>query len=166
MNSADSAFAYHRSTAVGASPVGQVVALYDTIVRDLHRATGGMEAGDVEKRVAAVNHALLVIGELQGVLDFERGGEAARNLENYYKVIRGLILQGSMQGSRQILEEVIAMVVRVRAAWSQIEQQVPHSSTGFERSAVPSEDPNPVAAQNHPGTSDGSWKSTSGGWRA
>ena len=43
MNEHDSAFAYHQNTAIGASPVGQVVALYDTILRDLHRASAAVE---------------------------------------------------------------------------------------------------------------------------
>ena len=74
----DSARAYRQATAFGASPVGQVVALYDALLRDLHKATTAIAAGHVESRVAAANHALTIIGELQGVLDFEHGGEPAR----------------------------------------------------------------------------------------
>ena len=70
MSKRDSASAYHQTSAVGASSLGQVVALYDIILRDLHRAIAAMEAGQVEKRISAANHALTTIGELQGVLDF------------------------------------------------------------------------------------------------
>ncbi|HUN60843.1 MAG TPA: flagellar export chaperone FliS [Candidatus Sulfotelmatobacter sp.] len=125
MNAKDTALAYHHSAAIGASRVGQVVALYDTIVRDLHRAVQAVAAGDVEKRVAAVNHALLVISELQGVLDFERGGEPARNLENFYKVARGLILKGSLTCSQETFREAVSMITRVRAAWAKIDGTVP-----------------------------------------
>jgi flagellin-specific chaperone FliS len=48
--------------------VGQVVALYDIIVRDLRRAVEAIDAKQIEARVNASNHALMVIGELQGVL--------------------------------------------------------------------------------------------------
>jgi flagellar protein FliS len=143
-----------------------VVVLYDTLVRDLHRAIAAMDEDGVEKRVAAVNHALLVIGELQGVLDFEHGGEPARNLESYYKVIRGLILQGSMHGSRQALEEVIAMVARVRAAWSQIEQHIPTGKPSPLHSGVSNAEPKQVTTHDCSGTSEASSESTGGGWRA
>ena len=69
MSPNDSAFAYHQSTAFGAAALGQVIALYDTILRDFHRAMAAIGAGQIEKRVNALNHALIVVGELQGVLD-------------------------------------------------------------------------------------------------
>jgi flagellar secretion chaperone FliS len=124
MSTRDSASAYQQSTALGASAVGQVVALYDTILRDFHRAIAAVEAGQIEHRVNAGNHALTVIGELQGVLDFERGGEAARRLQSFYKVTRAMTLEASVQSSREKFQELIAMFARLRAAWSKIERTV------------------------------------------
>ena len=123
----DSASAYHQSTAVGASAVGQVVALYDTILRDFHRAIAAVEAGQIEQRVNAGNHALMVIGELQGVLDFERGGEAARRLQSFYKITRAMTLEASVHGSREKFQELISMFARLRAAWSKIERTMEFS---------------------------------------
>jgi flagellin-specific chaperone FliS len=88
MTSDDSAFAYYQSTAFGASALGQVIALYHTILRDFHRAMAAIGARQIGKRVNAFNHALLVIGELHGVLDYERGGQATRNLSDFYAVAR------------------------------------------------------------------------------
>ena len=127
MSTNDSAFAYQHYTAVGASPVGQVVALYDVILRDFRRAIAAVAAGQIEKRVEAVNHALVVIGELQGVLDFKRGGEPARNLDIFYKVARSMVTRASILNSQEAFEELVAMFTRVRAAWSQIERAVPCS---------------------------------------
>jgi len=124
MKSSESASAYRQSTAFGATAVGQVVALYDTILRDLHRAMDAVEAKRIEERVNSSNHALLVIGELQSVLDFQRGGEAAQNLNGFYNVTRGMVLQASMGSSREKFQEVIAMFARLRAAWSQVERTV------------------------------------------
>jgi flagellar secretion chaperone FliS len=124
MSTHDSASAYHQATAVGASAVGQVVALYDTILRDFHRAIASIESEQIEQRVNAGNHALMVIGELQGVLDFERGGEAARRLQSFYKVTRAMTLEASVRSSREKFLELIAMFARLRAAWSKIERTV------------------------------------------
>jgi len=149
MNTYDSAFAYRQSTALGASPVGQIIALYDTILRDLHRATDSLAGGQVEQRVAAVNHALLVIGELQGVLDFERGGEPARNLGTFYKVARNLILQASMKGSAETLRDVISMVMRIRAAWAQIEHLTETAGTS-ERAGVSTAEQHRTVLRHNP----------------
>lgn len=165
MSTCDSAFAYRQSTAFGATPVGQIVALYDVILRDLYRAASALLAGHVEQRVTAVNHALLVIGELQGVLDFERGGDAARNLENFYKVTRKMISDASMHSSAEMLQQAIGMVTRVRAAWGKIEHVVP--GTGDSTRVQPSTAPQAACVpQNVPTVPDGFDTSNHRGWRA
>src|SRR5208283_4689994 len=117
------------------------VALYDTILRDLHRGIAAIEAGQIEKRVNATNHALTVIGELQGVLDFERGGEAARNLSNFYSVTRSMILEASMTSSREKFKELTAMFTRLRAAWSQVERTLAPSSESTQEYRISSKAP-------------------------
>jgi flagellar biosynthetic protein FliS len=124
MKSRDSASAYHRSTAFGATAVGQVIALYDTILRDLHQSIEAIDEKKIEKRVNASNHALIVIGELQGVLDFARGGAAARNLNSFYNVTRAMVTQASVRSSRETFQELIFMFVRIRSAWSQVERTI------------------------------------------
>jgi flagellar protein FliS len=120
----DSATAYFQSTAVGASAVGQVVALYDTILRDLRRATEAIAANQVEKRIDASNHAIMVIGELQGVLDFGRGGEVARNLSSFYSVMRAIISAAAAHGSLEKFNDIIPMVAQLRAAWCEVERTI------------------------------------------
>jgi flagellar secretion chaperone FliS len=124
MGTQDSATAYFQSTAVGASAVGQVVALYDTILRDLRRATEAIGSDQVEKRIDSSNHAIMVIGELQGVLDFERGGEVARNLSSFYSVVRAMISQAATHSSLQKFNEIIPMVAQLRAAWCEVARTV------------------------------------------
>jgi len=162
MSTLDSAFAYHHSTAVGASAVGQVVALYDTILRDFHRAIAAIEREQIEQRVNAGNHALMVIGELQGVLDFERGGEAARRLQSFYKVTRAMTLEASVRSSRDKFLELISMFARLRAAWSTIERTVEFSEP-TERLRIRS-GPESTFSQSEPsGENSGE---TSGRWSA
>jgi flagellar protein FliS len=101
-----------------------VVALYDTILRDLRRATEAIGTNEVEKRIDSSNHAIMVIGELQGVLDFERGGEVARNLSSFYSVMRAMVSVAATHSSLQKFNEIIAMVAQLRAAWCEVERAV------------------------------------------
>lgn len=164
MNRRDSASAYHQGTAFGASPVGQVIALYDMILHDLRRALSAVDAGQVVQRVNAANHALIVIGELQSVLDFERGGDAARNLDSFYRVSRALLTQASVTSSRERFAELISMFARLRAAWSRVE----HSVAPSEPSELPRMFPKPQSAfpQNAPLPSESLENVPSGGWKA
>jgi flagellar protein FliS len=123
--SSDPTLSYRQASACGATPIGQIVSLYDTILRDFGRALAALQTGDVENRVVELNHALLVIGHLQSVLDFERGGEAARQFEQFYAVTRGMIVQANIRATPEALEELINLYSGLRQAWYQAEQQLP-----------------------------------------
>ena len=164
MNARDTASAYFRSTASGATAVGQVVALYDIIVRDLRRAVEAIGAKQIEARVNAANHALMVVGELQGVLDFERGGETARNLKRFYTVARALITEASIHSSCEKFQELISMFARLRSAWSQVERTVAPSDP-TERLRISSKT-QPAFSQNAAATLENSDGPLSEGWRA
>jgi len=124
MNILDTAFAYQQSTASAASSIGQVVALYDRILRDLRGAIAAIGTGQIENRVNSLNHALTIIGELQGVLDFQRRGEAARNLDSFYTVTRAMVNEAGVTSSVELLQELVSMFARLRAAWAHVERTV------------------------------------------
>jgi flagellar secretion chaperone FliS len=117
--------AYHQISARGATPVGQVVTLYDTILRDLHRARAAFEAGDIETRVFELNHALTVIGHLQSTLDRERGGEASKQLDHFYRIVRPMILELNTAPSREGLQRLIDLFAPLRQAWDEASQKIP-----------------------------------------
>ena len=100
MNNQHAFSQYRQASVVGTSALGQVVALYQAILRDFHSAIAALERGDIEERVAAVNHALVVLTELQGVLDFEKGGEPAKKLSSFYNVMRAEIFKVCVAPSR------------------------------------------------------------------
>jgi flagellin-specific chaperone FliS len=83
------------------------------------------ERGEIERRVGKINHALLVIAELQGVLDFEKGGAAAKQFGAFYKVSRTEILKVSVSPSREGFQRLIDLFLPVYKAWEQISRQLP-----------------------------------------
>jgi flagellar protein FliS len=121
--SSDPTLSYRQASARGATPIGQVIALYDTILRDFVRALAAVQAGDVETRVFELNHALLVIAHLQSVLNYERGGEAAKQFERFYAVTRGMIVETNIRATPESMEELINLYGGLREAWYQAEQK-------------------------------------------
>lgn len=75
-----------------------------------------MEANDHQARIFELNHAIIVLGELQNVLDFERGGEAARRLKSFYEAARTMILEVCVAPSEQGLKRLIEIFLPVRQA--------------------------------------------------
>jgi len=113
---------YLSAAAEGNSPVGLVVLLYDRLVADLARAIAAMEQGDVERRVAEINHAFLILGQLEGSLDSTRAATAAKTQALFYQVARNRILEAHIKSSRRMLEEQIVLFSDVRAAWEQVDR--------------------------------------------
>lgn len=110
---------YLRAAVAGASPVGLVVLLYERLITDLTRAVAAMEKRDMEARTAEINHAFLILAQLEGSLDSSQAPEAARTQALFYSVARAKILEAHLKSSRQMLEEQIVLLHDVQAAWEQ-----------------------------------------------
>ena len=118
------ALEYRKRAVEGASPVGLVVLLYGGAVTALMRAISAVEANNIEKRVHELNKVLAILAELQGTLDFEKGGAVAVQLEKYYIVLRAQVLEASIKNSKSILEDLVKNVSGVKEAWQQVEREV------------------------------------------
>lgn len=115
---------YRQVSATGANPAGLIVKLYDAILEDFRRAVDAIAANDIKERVARLNHALLIIAELDSVLDFDRGGAVAQHLRGFYRVMRGLIVEANVRSSRERIERLISLFMPLRKAWQQVEEDV------------------------------------------
>lgn len=98
-----------------------VICLYEQAIEDLRRAVIALEKGDIEARTRGINHALMVIAQLQGSLDMERGGEVSRNLERFYNVVRSSLIEAQLKQSARILKQQISQLVMIHGAWLEVE---------------------------------------------
>ena len=103
MKSPNAALAYREASSLGASPVGVIVLLYDRLARDIHAAIAAMKSNEVEARSSHINHALLILQQLQGSLDFAAGGAAARQLDIFYSHVRGKLLEAQIRQSPELM---------------------------------------------------------------
>ena len=118
--------AYRVGAAQGASPIGLVIQLYEQMIQDMFRAVQALEQNDPERRTREINHAITVLGWLQGTLDMQRGGVVARNLLRFYTSVRARLVEAHSSASQQILQEQIACLLQVREAWTEVEREASH----------------------------------------
>jgi flagellar secretion chaperone FliS len=118
-------FSYREAAVQGASPVRLVILLYEQAIQDVRHAVAALAKGDIEERTRQINHAILVLGHLQGSLDKNRGGQIAANLERFYALVRGGLLAAQCEQSEALLEQQIALLMRVRGAWCEVERAEP-----------------------------------------
>ncbi|MGD0570046.1 MAG: flagellar export chaperone FliS [Candidatus Sulfotelmatobacter sp.] len=142
---------YREAAVRGASPVQLVICLYEQAIEDLRRAILAQENGAIEVRTRQINHALMVLGQLQGTLDKQRGGEVALNLERFYVVVRAALIEAQLKQSTRILEQQISQLAIVHEAWLEVERA---TAAGKPQSAEPTQ-PQPEASS--PETRSSKW---------
>lgn len=114
----------YRESEIGAdNPVHLVLLLYDQLLRDLQRALDAMAKQDIQQRCRELDHALAVVGQLQGTINAESGGEVAQTLDQFYSVVRRNLLLAASQESRDLLERQRKQILAVREAWLEVERQ-------------------------------------------
>ena len=121
---------YRRSALSGASPIGLTIALYDTLSGNFRRAASAIRGGDIEKRCSELNHALLVLGQLESMVQHQSGEELAGNLAMFYAYLRCKMMEASIQQSAVLLESQMDLILQVRTAWQQRDAALPSSSGG------------------------------------
>ena len=122
MKKSQTELTYLRAAAQNSTSVGLVIILYDLLVHDLEQAIAAFAEQDVERRTAEIKHSFLVLQQLEGSLDRQNGGEAAKHLGSFYSVLRSKILEAHIKASPEILRKQIELVLDVRQTWQQVDK--------------------------------------------
>lgn len=130
----DARYSYREAGARGASPARLVICLYEQAIEDLRRAVIAMDKGQIEVRTKQINHALMVVAQLEGSLDMARGGEVAINLARFYAMVRRGLTEAQMKQSSKILQDQISQLVVVHEAWLEVERAT--EGTGYRESTA------------------------------
>jgi flagellar protein FliS len=150
------ALTYRQVSVQGATQVGLVVMLYDGAIAAIQGAMAAIDAKDIEKKCAHLGRLDGIVAQLEGTLDFERGGKVAQTLKLFYTHARGQSLKANIENSREILSALAQQFATVREAWQEVDRSTspvlsPTSSptvssapkTGFRPSPAESSDETP-----------------------
>jgi flagellar secretion chaperone FliS len=109
---------YGRVANSETNPIQQIVMLYDGAIKFLRLTATDIEEGDLHAKAEHSNRALDIIGYLQSILDFERGGEVAVTLDNLYTSITLKIIRASAALDVAEMRHAAALLLPVRDAWA------------------------------------------------
>ena len=130
-NTLEAKLAYRENAVRGATPIELVVILFDAAIDDMRRAASAIQTSDIEERATAIRHAMLVLQQLQGTLDFEKGGQVAKQFEQFYNLIRAKLLESQLRNSPELMQQQIRFMSEVRDCWMHAEKQLqPKPSPG------------------------------------
>jgi flagellar protein FliS len=108
---------YQQQSVAGMNGVELIVALYDGMIRFLHRAIQAIDNNDIAERRIAIKRTLDILMHLQSRLRMDIGGSSAKALSEFYAAIFALCIEGSRLASADRLREAIACIRDVREAW-------------------------------------------------
>ncbi|MDR2864206.1 MAG: flagellar export chaperone FliS [Spirochaetaceae bacterium] len=123
------ALAAYRQTKIKTAGQGQlVIMLYDGAVKNLDfaiellalSADKKRDPGGIEKISKAVIKAQEIVTELMVSLDFERGGEIAKNLFALYTWFNKELLEANISRDGKRISAVRTMIGDLRGAWTEI----------------------------------------------
>lgn len=99
-----------------------IVMLYDEAIKQLDMAVQALDTRS--KKLDAIHNAIAkaqnVITELMVSLDFDKGGEVAKNLFNLYMFFNRQLMEGNVRKDAEPLKIVRNFMAQIRESWVQI----------------------------------------------
>lgn len=119
----------YKQMAVKTANRGQLlIMLYEAAIQNVKKASLAIDKKDIAAKGLAIGKAHDIINELSITLDFEVGGDIARNLERLYNYMTELLVKANLESSRQHLETVQKLMETLLSGWKEAVNQVNQSS--------------------------------------
>jgi len=116
---------YLEQKTLSASPLELVAMLYSKTIAELREARRQLAARDIQLRSKAISKACDAIGELDGVLNMEAGGELAQRLRSLYRYCLVRLLDANLHQADEPLAEVLGLVATLSEGWQSIAKSNP-----------------------------------------
>jgi flagellar protein FliS len=115
----------YKQTAVKTANRGQILLmLYEGAIKNVKMATLAIERKDIPAKGMYIGKAHDIINELTATLDFEVGGEIARNLERLYNFIVEQLVKANLENSMEPLAAVQKVLETLLEGWRGAVEQV------------------------------------------
>jgi len=111
---------YQKTNVKTAGKMDLVILCYEKAIQFLVQARNAYEDGQFEKKTNALKKAMDIIEELNCSLDFEKGGQIAKNLDAIYNYLQRRLLEGDVNKDLTAFDEAIRIMGELKEAWESI----------------------------------------------
>ena len=115
-----------------ASSVELIQMLFDGLIESMSAAKGHIQHNNISEKSKAIARASRIVLGLQGALDFEKGGELAKNLDELYNYITRRLLYVNARNDLAALDEIHGLMTEIRSAWETVPALIPRTTPGRE----------------------------------
>lgn len=115
----------YKQTSIKTANRGQIlIMLYEAAIQNVKKASVAIDKKDLAGKGQAIGKAHDIINELINTLDFEVGGDIARDLERLYNFMTEQLLQANMNNTKEPLVAVQKNLETLLQAWRVAVDQV------------------------------------------
>lgn len=115
----------YKNTAIKTANRGQLlIMLYEAAIKNVKKATLALEEKNHAQKGTAIGKAHDIINELSNTLDFEVGGDIARNLERLYNFMTEQLVKANIENNKEPLIAVQKLLETLLSAWREAVDQV------------------------------------------
>ncbi len=111
---------YQKTAIETAEPLQLIILCYDAAIRDLNEARDLHEQHQMDEAYRKIRHAQDIITELLVGLDYERGGDIARNLNRLYNFILRQLIGINSREDTKIYGPLLNILTELKSAWEGI----------------------------------------------
>jgi flagellar protein FliS len=108
----------YKQTAVKTANRGQIVImLYEAAIQNVKKAAVAIDQKDIPAKGVAIGKAHDIINELLNTLDFEVGGNIAKDLERLYNFMTEQLVKANLEISKEPLQTVQKLLETLLDGW-------------------------------------------------
>ncbi len=120
--------AYRSVSAHGAvadaDPHALALTVMDATLARLSAARTCIEHKEIRRKAGLLHSAVILIAELRGSLDLQKGGALAQNLSDLYEYMTRRLIAANLNNDTSAVAEVLGLLGEIRGAWLAIGPQV------------------------------------------
>lgn len=108
----------YKQTAVKTANRGQIlIMLYEAAIQNVKKATLALDKRDLAAKGTAIGKTHDILNELLNTLDFNIGGEIARNLERLYNFMTEQLVKANAENSKEPLQHIQRLLENLLEGW-------------------------------------------------
>lgn len=100
-----------------ADAVQLIQMLFNGLMDALADTEGHISRNDIAGKNQSISRATKIIIGLKGSLDFEKGGELARNLDDLYDYATRRLLKANIRNDIEAVQEIKGLLGEINGAW-------------------------------------------------
>ena len=122
---------YRLQEIMTAPPAERILKLYEGARHFLLKAIDAIEQGDVSARYNANQRAANIIVHLRDILELEKGGEIAENLNRLYGFCLDRLVDTDLKNDAQAPKDVIDVLAPMEASWRELATKGPEQAASL-----------------------------------